>query len=79
MNEKSFESRRVRTQPCTRAASIGEVLSKACLIEMDVAMAGSLPDDRDPTSGSKRVSASVQLAHFSMLPKCGGKRRQNAG
>ena len=46
-------------------------------------MAGSLPDDRNPTSGSKRVSDSFQLADFGMLPKCGyrhaKKRRQNAG
>src|SRR5438477_12622251 len=31
-NEKSLESRRVRTQPCTRIESIGAVLCKASLI-----------------------------------------------
>jgi len=32
MNEKSFESRRVRTHPWTRIASLGAVLCSACLI-----------------------------------------------
>jgi hypothetical protein len=32
MNEKSLESRRVRTQPCTSIESIGAVLCKASLI-----------------------------------------------
>src|SRR4029077_3216420 len=32
MNEKSFESRRVRTQPCTRTESMGVALWSASLI-----------------------------------------------
>src|ERR1043166_2940694 len=34
MNEKSFESRRVRIQPCTRTASIGTQVRSTSLIEI---------------------------------------------
>src|SRR6266513_541799 len=34
MNEKSFESRRVRTHPCTRTASIGALLRNASFNEV---------------------------------------------
>jgi len=34
INEKSFESRRVRTHPCTKIAEIGALLCKAFLIEV---------------------------------------------
>ena len=52
MNEKSFESRRVRTQPCTWMPSIGAVLASASLTEIS-------PDIPElwrtmPTSTSKR-------------------------
>jgi hypothetical protein len=34
INEKSFESRRVRTHPCTKIAEIGALLPKAVFIEL---------------------------------------------
>src|SRR5438874_11883485 len=42
INEKSFESRRVRTHPRTKIAEIGAVLCKAFFIEMGESATGSL-------------------------------------
>ena len=38
MKEKSFESRRVRTHPCTRIVLAGAVLCNASLTEVGVSM-----------------------------------------
>src|SRR5712691_2747927 len=43
MKEKSFESRRVRTQPCTNTSAIGAELCKASLTEVGESMAGNSP------------------------------------
>ena len=42
INEKSFESRRVRTHPCTKIAEIGALLCKAFFIEVGESVAESV-------------------------------------
>src|ERR1041385_6153546 len=68
MNEKSFESRRVRSQPCTCTASIGPSLCNACLTEMGVSMGGSLPDERHPTSEDASLPLEAGAKDQAALP-----------
>jgi hypothetical protein len=57
MKEKSFESRRVRTQPRTKTAAAGAALRSASLTEIGESTAESLPDDCDGTSKTNREFA----------------------
>src|ERR1044072_7558326 len=60
IKEKSFESRRVRTQPCTKIASRAESLLSASLIRVASVIRGNLAVDCHSTrqKGIDDVSAS---------------------
>src|ERR1700682_3880607 len=54
INEKSFESRRVRTQPCTRIGATGAVLASASFSEVGESIpevAGGLESDKQKENG----------------------------
>jgi hypothetical protein len=65
MNEKSFESRRVRTQPWMFIASMGAVVRSASLIEVGASFVIS-------TLNVQRSKPNVQLwsFRFSTMSKC---------
>src|SRR5437763_4483101 len=63
MNEKSFESRRVRTQPRTCMPAMGAVLASAALTEIGPDMPATLAGDSGSTSKSEiRASLIVILS-----------------
>src|SRR5438874_12512935 len=73
MNEKSFESRRVRTQPWTWIGAIGAALCSAALTEVVAGIGGSLLVNCGSTSSS------VLFCSRFAVRRVDGKRRRSQG